>query len=128
MGKQILFVDDEILIRNLVSLYFRRNGFAITTGGNRAELVRAFQATAFDVVILDIDLEEESGMELLSFCKQHDPQISVIMYTGLPDDGSLLKESMARGASGFLSKAQNLDALMAEVRRVLQPQAGEAKT
>jgi DNA-binding NtrC family response regulator len=126
MSQRILFVDDEVPIRETLSLYFRRNGLAVTTAGNRAEAVQMFETTPFGVVILDINLGGENGMELLDLFKSQRPQIPIIMFTGLIDEPDLLREAMTRGASAFMSKMEPLDKLLNEVRRALQPPANVA--
>ena len=120
MSQRILFVDDEIPIREMLSLYFRRKGFAVTAVATCAEAVQLVETTPFDVVILDINLGGENGMELLAQFKQQHPQTPIIMFTGLTDNSDLLKEAMARGASALMSKTESLDKLMNEVLRVLQ--------
>lgn len=123
MSQRILFVDDEIPIREMLSLYFRRKGFAVSSAGNHAEAVQLTETTPCDVVILDINLAGENGMELLDLFKRRYPQTPIIMFTGLADNPDLIKESMARGASAFIIKTQPLDKLHDEVLRVLQPPA-----
>ena len=124
MSQHILFVDDEIPIREMLTLYFKRKGFVVTTAGSRAEAVRLAESTPLDVVILDINLGVENGLELLGLFKRQHPRIPVIMFTSLADDPDLLKEAMSRGASAFMGKTEPLDALLGEVQRVLQQQSG----
>jgi DNA-binding NtrC family response regulator len=117
-NKHILFVDDEVPIRETLSLYFRRKGFLVTTAENAEEARLAVKANKFSLVILDVNLGGDNGLELLEFFKQMDPPLPVIMFTSLGYDPVLLKETMARGADAFMSKAESLDNLFKEVQRV----------
>ena len=119
MSKHILFVDDEVPIRETLSLYFRRKGFLVTTAENAEQAQLAVKTNKFTLVILDVDLGGDNGLELLEFFKQMDPPLPVIMFTSLGYDPVLLKETMARGADAFMSKAESLDNLLKEVQRVV---------
>jgi DNA-binding NtrC family response regulator len=118
MSQHILFVDDEVPIRETLSLYFKRKGFTVTAAGNSKDARQAARNNNFSLVILDVDLGGENGLELLEFFKKDHPDIPVIMFTSLGYDPVLLKETMARGASAFMSKAESLDNLLKEVQRV----------
>lgn len=120
MSHHILFVDDEVPIRETLKLYFKHKGFTVTTAESGAESIRLAETTPFDLVILDIDLGGENGLELLGLFKRKYPKVPVIMFTSLSYDPALLKEAMARGADACMSKTEPLATLMAEVQRVLQ--------
>lgn len=118
MNQHILFVDDEIPIRETLSLYFKRKGFSVTSAGNSEDAKQAVQNNTFNLIILDVDLGGENGLELLEFFKQNHPNLPVIMFTSLGYDPVLLKEAMDRGANAFMSKAESLENLFKEVQRV----------
>lgn len=120
MSHHILFADDDVPIRETLSLYFKRMGFAVTTAANGAESIRLAEETPFDLVILDIDLGGENGLELLGVFKQKYPQTPVVMFTSLGYDPALMKEATAKGADAFKSKTESLDTLCKEVSRLLK--------
>jgi DNA-binding NtrC family response regulator len=126
MSQHILFVDDEVPIRETLSLYFKRKGFSVTSAGNSQNAKLAVSQNSFNLIILDVDLGGEYGLELLEFFKQNHPAIPVIMFTSLGYDPELLKEAMARGATAFMSKAESLDNLYKEVQRVCLPEKSSA--
>ena len=119
MNPHILFVDDEIPIRETLSLYFKMKKISVTTAESGAEAKELAEKTPFTLVILDIDLGGENGLELLDFFKQNYSELPVIMFTSLGYDPALLKAALARGASAYMSKAESLDNLMKEVQRVM---------
>jgi DNA-binding NtrC family response regulator len=121
MNPHILFVDDEVPIRETLSLYFKMKKMAVTTAATGDEAKRLAVTTPFNLVILDIDLGGENGLELLAFFKKNYPALPVIMFTSQGYDPVLLEEATAKGANAFMSKGESLDNLMKEVQRVMQP-------
>lgn len=118
MSQRILVVDDEAPIRELLSSYFQKRGYTVTTGSNAAEAIRALDEISVDVMILDIALADADGLELLESVKKDHPKLPVIILTGMGFDDELLKEALAKKASGYVSKTLPLDQLLMEVRRV----------
>ena len=64
--KKLLVVDDEDHIRKLYTDVFTREGYKVETAATGDEALAKAAATSFDLVILDIELEETSGLELLN--------------------------------------------------------------
>ena len=120
MSHHILFADDDVPIRETLSLYFKMKGFAVTTAANGAESIRLAEMTPFDLVILDIDLGGENGLELLGIFKQKYPKVPVVMFTSSGYDPALVKEATAKGADGYMSKTEPLHTLCNEVLRLLE--------
>lgn len=79
---RVLVIDDEGVIRELLSLYLGSKGLEVATvrsaDGARALVVQG----QFDLVILDWRLGAEDGLELLHLCKAKHPHIPVIIFTG----------------------------------------------
>lgn len=118
--KHILFVDDEVPIRETLSLYFKMKGIKVSTVANREDAIRLAEDTSFDLIILDVNLGGENGLELLSCFKQKYPQLPIIMFTSLGRDPELMKDAMEIGANAIMSKAEPLEELMAEALRVMK--------
>ncbi|HEY1172963.1 MAG TPA: response regulator [Verrucomicrobiae bacterium] len=118
MSQRLLVVDDEAPIRELLSSYFQKRGYAVTAASSAAEAIRALDEISVDVMILDIALADADGLELLESVKKDHPKLPVIILTGMGFDDELLKEALAKKASGYVSKTLPLDQLLMEVRRV----------
>jgi len=114
----ILFVDDEAPIRELLSLYFRKKGWDVTTAVTAGEARALAAQTAFTLAILDVELAGENGLELLGFFKSNYPNLPVIIFTGQSID-ELAEKALAQGAAGIMKKTESLNALYAEVCRHL---------
>ncbi len=129
MQKRILVVDDESTISELISTYFSRNGFVVQTASNYKEALRLIESENFDLVISDIALAENDGLELLGVIKSARPKLPVIMMTGMGYDEELVEEARRKGADGYVSKKLPLSQLMMEVLRItrFREQAGASK-
>ena len=122
----ILFVDDEAPIREMLSLFFKKKGFSVTSVVTGVEAMELVDQVPFDLAVLDVNLAGENGLELLGFFKSNYPKLPVIMFTGLSSDPQILEEAIARGANGFMSKNESLETLYNEVLRHLPKPATAA--
>ena len=119
MSPRVLFVDDEAPMRELLSLFFRERGLEVAPATTAADAMELADREDFSLAIVDLSLAGENGLELLSFLKTNHPKLPVIIFTGMNFDEGLVNEARNRGAEGFMSKTDSLDALFREVKRVL---------
>ena len=121
----ILFVDDEPPVREMLTLYFRKKGFEVTTATTIKEAVESVDKGSYDAAILDINLAEENGLELLGIIRKKHAKLPVIMFTAMGEDRELLDQAMAAGANGFMCKTETLETLFNEVCRHLPSPASK---
>ena len=119
MKQHILVVDDEAPIRDLLSAYFKKHGYQVSTAGTAAEACRMVDEQSVNAVVLDVLLPDTDGLEALAMMKASHPKLPVIIMTGIGFDEELLQEAMQKGASGYVSKTLPLDQLLMEVHRTL---------
>jgi DNA-binding response OmpR family regulator len=120
----ILVVDDEVAIRNVLRDFLLKRGYAVTCAGTAKEAQQLLDHLSFQLIILDVALEDADGLDLLVIFKKKYPLLPVMMLTGLGFDDELIQESLAKQASCCISKISPLDELLQEVRRVLGDNAG----
>ena len=126
MKEHILVVDDEEPIRNLLSTYFQKREYRVTTAETQEEVFSKIGDEEFDLVILDIALGEDGdGLEILAKIKDIHKSLPVIILTGMGFDDELLQEAMENGAAGYVSKTLPLDQLLMEVHRALKGKVEE---
>ena len=128
VNPHILFVDDEAPIRELLSLYFRMKGFAVTTAMTGAEAMELADQNGFNLAIVDLNLAGENGLQLIGFLKSNYPKLPVIIFTGMGGTDDLAAKAQAAGADGFMRKTESLDTLFAEVVRHLPERPELEKT
>ncbi len=116
----VLVVDDHPLFRRGVrQLLSMSEGIEVVgEAGNRAEalaLVRQFEP---DLILLDLNLKGESGLDILTALKEEDPSRRVVMLTvsDAPDD---LIGAIRAGADGYLLKDMEPEDLLVRVREAL---------
>jgi DNA-binding response OmpR family regulator len=78
----VLVIDDEAMIRELLSEILIRDGHAVTAVASSREGLQAFEEGCYDLVYTDLAMPETSGWEIASEIKKKDPCAIVIMVTG----------------------------------------------
>ena len=109
-GKKILIVDDEEDIRELLRDFFTNKGFTILEAGDGPEALEIVQKEIPAVVLLDVQMPEMSGIEVLKRIKQKFPQIGVVMATAISDEGTT-REAIRLGAYSYILKPFDLSYL-----------------
>jgi len=119
MKPHILFVDDEAQLCEMLSLYFGHKGCDITTAATIEQAIRVLEEKELHLVILDLNLAGQDGLEVLRLVKGRYPYLPVVIFTGLDVDENLVKRCLADRADGFMRKTDGLEKLFAEVQRHL---------
>ncbi len=116
----LLLVDDEEFVRDLGARILSRVGYKVLTATNGKEALDLFQRehTQISLVILDLIMPEMGGKECLRELRKIDPNVKVLIASGLSADSSLT-ESSGLGARGFVSKPFKMKELLRQVRKVL---------
>ena len=78
---RILIVDDELVIRESLAGWLKRDGYEVGTAAGGEEALDLLKQKGFDILLLDIQLDGMSGMEVLSRVKEEYPDIDVVMIT-----------------------------------------------
>jgi DNA-binding response OmpR family regulator len=123
MKPQILFVDDEAPIRDILSLYLRGKGMDVTTAATGQLAMDLFPQVPFDLTILDLNLAEGDGLDVLDFVRRKDLKHPVIIFTGVDESELLLKKALIGRANAVVRKMSSLDGLLAEIRHHLSKSA-----
>jgi len=116
----IIFEDNDQLRESLVTLLNNSEGYQVT-GDHRnvmdaANIIRRYRP---DVVIMDIDLPEKSGIEGVRMIKETKPETLVIMYTMFEDDEKLFN-SLCAGANGYILKKTSPYKLFEAINEVME--------
>lgn len=75
----ILIVDDENHVRKLYAAFLSREGYNINTAAGGEEALALLRQKKVDLVILDIELEDVSGLELLKQIRTEHPEIFIVL-------------------------------------------------
>lgn len=113
---RILVVDDEIYIRRLYKEEFERDGYEVIPAADADEALRAMTAKEPDLVILDIELERESGLQLLNRIRQDFRECAVILNTAYSTYKSDFQTWLA---DAYIMKSSDLNPLKEKVKDLL---------
>ncbi len=116
---RILAIDDDGAMLSIIRKLLEREKFDVTTANGGQEGMNAFNRTSFDLVLLDIDMPEVSGFEVLRHIRSRSSDVKVIMVTGL-DDLEHGIQSMDSGANGYITKPFGVGDFIHEVKRILE--------
>ncbi len=115
----ILFVDDEQELLDTMGEYLRTQGFSVHTALDATQAMEVLDQNDVRVVLLDINLGGENGLQFLPFLKRNHANTSVIAYTGQPHSDQQVKEMEAKGIARYVSKSLPPQALLMVVRDVM---------
>jgi len=115
---KVLVVDDEPNIREVVSLYLRRDGHAVVSAGDGDEALRLYQQTQPDLVVLDLMLP---GLSSLEVCRrlQASQRVPLIMLTAKGEEEDRIV-GLGVGADDYVVKPFSPRELAARVEAVLR--------
>lgn len=125
---EILVVDDSRVMREMVMACLRaRDGLSFTQAASGLEAIERMSLSPFDLVILDLNMPDIGGIEVLEFVRSQDQlrALPVIVLTTRGDDSSRSKALQA-GATRYMTKPFTPDALSDEVARLLDPDGSAA--
>src|SRR5215217_3639739 len=112
----VLVVDDDQTVRETLADYFETLGYVVRAAGTATAGRQAAAEHAPDVVLLDLQLPDASGLTLLEALRADDPELGVIMLTGHADVATAVR-AMQQGALDFMEKPVDLETLGAAVQR-----------
>ena len=111
MGKKILFVDDDTSWHVVVTTWLQDAGYEVLTAADATEAMGLTEGVS--LIILDVNLAGENGIMLMKFLKQNDPELPIILYTGMEHDGEAIMALLAEGAHSYVRKGSQHELVQA---------------
>jgi DNA-binding response OmpR family regulator len=115
----VLVVEDDPALQRMILNYFLENNIRTLVASGRQEMVRHLDSTLVSLVILDLRLGQEDGLDLLREVRSSS-DVPVIIITGHRCDDIDRVVGLELGADDYLTKPFNLRELLARVRAVLR--------
>jgi DNA-binding NtrC family response regulator len=115
---RILIVDDETDLRTLLRHILTAQGYQITDAEDGEEAIELIKKQKFDIALLDIQMPNINGIQVLKYIKEHSPQTKAVMLTGYAD----LKHAMEAkefGARDFIGKPYKLEDVLSTIEHIL---------
>ena len=116
---RVLVVDDDPTARKPIELLLHAEGFVVSTASDGLEALEQAARTQPDVVLTDLQMEPMGGIELCRRLRETDPDLPVIVMTGMTDRQSVI-ESLRVGAEDYLTKPVDWEAALWRVSRAIE--------
>lgn len=116
--KKILVVDDEKNIRTLFRDELEECGYEVATAGSGTEAIEQVATNKPDLIVLDIRMEDMTGLEVLEHVRRDHEDLPVIMCTavrGLEDDFTVWDSKV----SDYITKPVDLEVLKEKIQKAL---------
>jgi two-component system phosphate regulon response regulator OmpR len=114
----LLVVDDDARLRELLRRYLSDSGFRVTAAADASEARSSLASFAFDLVVLDVMMPGESGLELTRALRT-EGRVPVLLLTAMAEPEDRVN-GLEQGADDYLSKPFEPRELVLRVRNLLQ--------
>lgn len=117
----VLVIDDEPQIRKFLDISLRSQGYRVETAGTGEDGLNALASRGADLVILDLGLPDQEGLDVLQTLRQWS-QVPVILLTVRADESEKVR-AFDVGANDYMTKPFGVQELLARVRALLRARA-----
>jgi two-component system phosphate regulon response regulator OmpR len=114
----ILVADDDARLRTLLQQFLSRHGFRVTTAADAREALACFDSIAFDLLILDVMMPGESGLDLTKRLRAGS-EVPILLLTAMGEPADRI-QGLSSGADDYLVKPFEPDELLLRVRAILR--------
>ncbi|MEH6630093.1 MAG: response regulator [Halopseudomonas aestusnigri] len=118
MNPHLLVVDDDTRLRNLLQKFLTDQGFVVTTASSAAEARSHLVSLSFDLLILDIMMPGETGLELTQSLREKD-DVPILLLTAMGETGDRIS-GLESGADDYLSKPFEPRELVLRINAILK--------
>lgn len=122
---KILIVDDEAPIRRILSRVLREQGYECQVAANALEAKDKLAGEKFDLLLCDVRMPGESGLELVEEVMPNFPDMAVVFISGA-DDPKVARMALDKGAYGYILKPFKLNEVIIQVANALRRRELEA--
>ena len=116
---RILIVDDETIVRDSLSAWFRQDGHKVDVAEGGKEALRLVGASRYDMAFLDIKMPGMDGIELQARLVAADPELSIVLMTAYASVETAV-QAMKNGAYDYIVKPFDPDDLSLLVKRAAE--------
>ena len=122
--KTILIVDDDPGVRDTLCPILEDEGYSVEAVDDGKQAIKACEKLAYDVVLVDINLPDIKGTELLHNLGQLQPKMVKIIVTGNPSFENAVK-ALYEKADGFITKPFDAQDLLGIIRKLIDEKRNE---
>ena len=107
---KLLIVDDELDVREFAKNFFEKRSLEVLTASGGREALDIISEKEIDLVLLDVRMEEMTGVDVLKQLRADGNDVKVIMVTGVEDE-EIVNEANSWGIKGYIHKPLVLEEL-----------------
>jgi DNA-binding NtrC family response regulator len=114
-----LIIDDDSEVRNTLSAILESEGYLVETAENGKKAMKMCENAPFDVALIDVELPDIKGTELLHLLNEKQPKMVRIIITGHPSIENAAK-SVNEKADAYIMKPFNVPELLGLIKKLLE--------
>lgn len=119
MAKNILVVDDELLIRDLLYDYFSERGWEVSVCDSGERAMEVLKTRKFHVALVDLRMPEIDGISLIRKIKSFYPSLAVVLMTAFPSTETAI-EALRLKVDDYIIKPFNINKLFKTIDSVVE--------
>ena len=116
MIEKVLLIDDEEEFLSTLSERMELRGMNVNTASNARNAVEALDSGDYDAIVLDLQMPDMNGIEMLKVIRKNHPDMQVILLTGQATLEAGI-EAMKLGAMDFMEKPADINALTEKIKK-----------
>ena len=117
--KNIVVVDDELLIRDLLYDFFSERDWGVAVYGSSENALEAVRTKKYDVVLVDLKLPEVDGISLVSKIRDLYPELPVVIMTAFPSVETAI-EALRLKVDDYIIKPFNINKLFKTLDAIIE--------
>lgn len=122
--KNILIVDDELLIRDLLYDFFSEKNWIVSVSDSGSNALEILKTRRFDLALVDLKMPEIDGISLIKSIKARYPALPIIIITAFPSFESAV-EALRLKIEDYITKPFNINKLFKTVCEILKKPKGQ---
>lgn len=118
---RVALIDDHVLVRMALRQFFANHAdlTVVAEASSGKEAVAMVRSDGIDVIVMDLSMPDQGGVDALAAIRARDPDIPVLIFSGFPEQ-HYAKTLLRRGASGYLNKDCEPEEIINAIRMVAQ--------
>ena len=117
----VLVIDDDAVVRQFVELVLAQAGYSVSSVATAELGIKALQTARWDLVLLDINIPDMTGLEVLRMLRKYQKVKAAVMMMTARGDAATVREALATGADGYLVKPFGPQDLLKRAEALLNP-------
>lgn len=123
---EILIVEDDLMFSKVLNVWLTRKGFGVTAVSSVRDAKKMLSERSYDLILSDLKLADEDGIDLLKWLKENNITIPVIMMTGFGGIETAV-QAIKLGAKDYVEKPFNSDIFFEKIEDALKSSSSEVK-